>query len=116
MSRIPKIAARLAPMRSCMMADCLRSTQVKSPPTLSTNSITKATRPKAMPRSATPRLRRRHHLAAVAHALVGEAGERRHGLAERPEPVFGPLLTDGRSQRLQHPTDDLPVRPRLAQR
>src|SRR6266849_2490604 len=30
--RIPKMLARLAPIRSCMIADCLRSTQVRSPP------------------------------------------------------------------------------------
>jgi hypothetical protein len=30
MARIPKIAARLAPIRSCISALCLRSAQVKS--------------------------------------------------------------------------------------
>src|SRR3989442_6166980 len=55
MSRSPKMEARLAPMRSCMIADCLRSTQVSRPPTFSTNSMTKATRPNAIPRSITRR-------------------------------------------------------------
>jgi hypothetical protein len=41
--RMPKIEARLAPMRSCMIADCLRSTQVKSPPKFSTTNMTKPT-------------------------------------------------------------------------
>ena len=30
-ARMPKMEARLAPMRSCMIADCLRSTQVRMP-------------------------------------------------------------------------------------
>ena len=42
--RKPKMEARLAPMRSCMMADCLRSTQVRSPPKLSTTNMTNADR------------------------------------------------------------------------
>ena len=50
-SRRPRIGARLAPTRSCMTADCLRSTQVRSPPRFSTRPMTKATRAKAMPRS-----------------------------------------------------------------
>ena len=41
--RMPKMDARLAPMRSCMMADCLRSTQVRIPPKLSTTNMMKAT-------------------------------------------------------------------------
>ena len=38
-TRMPKIEARLAPMRSCMIADCLRSTQVRMPPRFSTTNI-----------------------------------------------------------------------------
>src|SRR6059036_1388802 len=47
---MPKIDARLAPMRSCMIADCLRSTQPSRAATFRTNSITNATHPKAIPR------------------------------------------------------------------
>ncbi|MBF8287278.1 MAG: hypothetical protein HW381_386, partial [Candidatus Rokubacteria bacterium] len=42
-TRMPKMLARLAPIRSCMMADCLRSTQPRIPPKLSTTNMVKAT-------------------------------------------------------------------------
>ena len=60
--RKPKIEARLAPMRSCMIADCLRSTQPEQPAQVQhEHASTKSTRPKAMPRSISAERGSRRH-------------------------------------------------------
>src|SRR5262250_1534315 len=116
---MPKIDARLAPMRSCMIADCLRSTQPSSAATFRTKSITNATRPKAMARSTSmlgaSRRGAREWLPGVADELIAESRERRHRLGELAEE----LLRAGRRQRLaehgHHAPDDFPFGQRLAE-
>src|SRR5215813_11111840 len=90
---MPKIDARLAPIRSCMIADCLRSTQPSSAATFRTNSITNSTRPSAMARSismlAAGRRGGGEGVSRVADQLIAEARERRDGAGELAEPVLG---------------------------
>src|SRR6185436_1694738 len=133
MARKPRIEARLAPIRSCMMADCLRSTQVSSPPRFRTNIITNMTRPKATPRSsitgsgrdpgAPPRRwgharrgRARDHLAGVADALVRQPREARDGAAQLAEPVLGPAAGRRPAGGREDAAEQVPLSQRRAER
>src|SRR5258705_6624599 len=119
-ARKPKMDARFAPMRSCMIADCLRSTQPSSAATFSTNSITNITRPNAIPRSISMLwARRRRHgerVSRVADQLIAEPREGRHRGRELAEPVLGAHRRGRLAQRRQHAGHDLPFGQRLAQR
>src|SRR5262245_1334627 len=134
---MPKIDARLAPIRSCMMADCLRSTQPRSAATFSTNSITNATRPKAMPRSISMlwgRLGRRGpspatscgsrcacgrrrggRVPGIADQLIAEPRESRYRLGQLTEQVLRARGREALAERGHHAPDDLPFGQRLTQ-
>src|SRR3989454_3623636 len=137
-ARTPKMDARLAPMRSCMIADCLRSTQPRRAATFRTKSIMNATRPNAMPRSiigeSPVRLGRRgpspatscgsHRWTRRSHGeqpprvperLVAEPREGGHGRGELAEPVLRASRRRRLAQGRQHPTHDLPFGQRLAE-
>src|SRR5262245_25836036 len=146
MTRRPKIDARLAPMRSCMIADCLRSTQPRMAATLRTNTITKATRPNAMPESritGSPRLRlalpptrpsrRRLHAMAGrlgrggggragehrhvgADGLIGEGRERGHRLRQLTEPELGAPERSRAAEHVQDAAEQIPAGERVAER
>src|SRR5262249_35541998 len=109
---MPKIDARLAPMRSCMIADCLRSTQPSSAATFRTNSITNATRPKAMARSTSMlgagRRGTGERAPGVADELIAEPRERRHGLGELTEELLGAGRRERLAEHGHHAAHDLP--------
>src|SRR6185369_3975066 len=125
-TRKPKIEARLAPTRSCMIADCLRSTQPRSPPRFSTNIITKNTRAKATPRSRItgsgrdrrPAAGRRgharrggtgDHLPGVPDALIRQPREGRDRPTEIAEPVLGPAAGRRPAGRGEDATEQIPL-------
>src|SRR4030095_2626685 len=121
--RMPKIDARLAPMRSCMIADCLRSTQVSRPPKFSTTNMTKPTgmacssRSSARPLMPGPSALRDQ--ARIREAAIGHPGE---GL-QLPGPAIEHLLGArghegrlGAAQRAAQTAQALPVGHRVAQR
>src|SRR5581483_1653108 len=129
------IEARLAPTRSCITADCLRSTQVRSPPRFRTNPMTNATRANAIPRSAASaplialplsrprpaspgRLRDRagDRRALIAEPGVREPRERRDPLGQLAEQLLGPPRPPVVAERPRDRGEDLPVGPGLAAR
>src|SRR5262244_4412711 len=116
---MPKIEARLAPMRSCMMADCLRSTQPSSAATFRTKSITNRTRPKAMARSISMLGARRRGAGewppVVADELIAESRECRHRLGELAEDLLGAVRRQRFAEHRHHAPDDLPFGQRLAE-
>src|SRR5215510_16277462 len=117
---MPKIDARLAPIRSCMMADCLRSTRPRSAATFKTNSITNATRPKAMPRSISMLRacgrRRGQRVPGIADQLIAEPREGRYRLGQLAEQVLRAGRGEALAERGHHAADDLPFGHCLAQR
>src|SRR5438067_2185477 len=116
-------------MRSCMIADCLRSTHPRMALMLSMNMMANATRPKMMPRSritgpsrssrvglralAGGRGRARRggageQLAVVADGLVREGREGRHRARQLAEPVLGAAAGRRATEGREHAAQQVP--------
>src|SRR5215470_12968721 len=122
--RMPKMLARFAPIRSCMIADCLRSTHVSIPPKLSTMNMVKATgiamsrRSIARPLMLSPWRPVADGPARVADTPIGHAAEARHSGRKRVEDLLGALGGEHRvleAERFADHGQDQPVGPRLSQ-